>query len=111
MKTLRFTLIALLVAFAAATFANTDGFTTKPGKKIVNISLQEAVKLPGLVIAMYNQLNDEFLSNNQLTYTKNVVCGGVIFRITGTYDQWTLFFRHKTLVKEDYFHFEIDGDN
>jgi hypothetical protein len=97
MKALRFTLIAVLVAFAAATFANADGFKTKPTKKIVNITLEQAAQVPGLAVAMFQQLNSDFLQNNQHVYTRDVVYNGVIFRITGTYDGWVLFFR--TLVR------------
>jgi hypothetical protein len=110
MKTLRITLIAVLVAFAAATFANADGFKTKPSKKVVELNITQAIKVPGLVIEMYNQLNDDFLANNQLLYTVTVYYGNNIYKITGTYDQWVMFFRHKRAVKEDYHHLEIDGD-
>jgi hypothetical protein len=97
MKTLRFTLIAVLVAFAAATFANADGFKTKPTKKIVSITLEQAVQVPGLAVAMFQQLNSDFLLKNQHVYIKDVDYNGVTFRITGTYDGWVQFFR--TLVR------------
>ncbi len=96
MKTLRIAMIAtLLVAFAAASMANTDGIISKKTKKVVNLTFQQAIKHEGLVAEMYKQLDDEFLNNNQSTYTVSVIYSGTIFRITGTFEQWTMFFRLK----------------
>jgi hypothetical protein len=93
MKTLRIAMIATFVALAMVSLANTDGFTTKPNKKVVNLTFAQAIQIPGLVAAMYQQVSPEMLKHNAHTYTVDVVYNGYICRITGTYDQWTLFFR------------------
>jgi hypothetical protein len=101
MKTLRIAMIAAFVAIAMVSLANTDGgMGTKPNKKIVSISIQQAVQIPALVLAMYQQLNPDFLKKNQPTYTVSVAYQGVIVRITGTHDQWVLFFRQKYILPE-----------
>jgi hypothetical protein len=93
MKTFKSVLILLLVTVTMAGYSSADGFKIKPGpKKIVSISFERAIKNPGLILAMYQQLNGEFLNNNQKTYTVSVVYDDSIYRITGTYDQWKMFF-------------------
>ena len=93
MKTLRIAMIATFVALAMVSLANTDGFKIKPDKKVVNLTFAQAMQVPGLVAAMYQQLNAEFLKINQHSYTLDVVYNGYICRITGSFDQWTMFFR------------------
>ena len=96
MKSLKLTLIAIVISFASASIAHADGFTTNPqAKKIVNLSIQQAVQNPDLVIAMYQQLDPVFLKSNQPYYSKDVVFQNYVVRITGTYEQWILFFHHK----------------
>jgi hypothetical protein len=107
MKTLRIAMIAAFVAFAMVSLANTDDFKIKPTKKVVNMTINEAIKIPGLVVAMHQQLNEDFLKNNQPSYTKDVVYLGVIVRITGTFDQWKLFFRHPFFMPAEKY-IEID---
>jgi hypothetical protein len=58
MKTFKFALIAAIVACTMVRLANADGFHEKPiSKKIMNISLEKAMKMPGLVAAMYQQID------------------------------------------------------
>ena len=95
MKTLRIAMISTFVALAMVSLANKDDFRTKPDKKVVTLTFAQAIQIPGLVAAMYQQLNDDFLLNNQPSYTLKVVYNGYICRITGSFDQWTLFFRLK----------------
>ena len=97
MKTLKFALIALLVAFTMVSLANADDFKSKPKfKKIVNINYEKAITNPGLLTAMYQQLNkDEFLSNLSPIWIADVVYDGNIYRIHGTRGQWMRFFRLK----------------
>jgi len=98
MKTLRIAMIAALVAVTMVGMANADGFKACPKKQVVNLPLDQALQNPTLVIQMYNQLSPQMLSNNQLVYTVYVVCGKTVFRISGTYDQWSMFFKHVKIV-------------
>jgi len=107
MKTLKIAMIAAFVAFAMVSLANNDGFKTKPDKKVINMTIDQATKIPGLVVAMHEQLNEDFLKNNQRSYTKDVVYLGVIIRITGTYAQWKLFFRQPFFMPSEKY-IEID---
>jgi hypothetical protein len=107
MKTLKIAMIAAFVAFAMVSLANTDGFKIKPDKKVVHMTINDAIKIPGLVVAMHQQLNDDFLKSNQRSYTKDVIYLGVIVRITGTYDQWKLFFRRPFYMPSEKY-LEID---
>ena len=60
----------------------------------------DAMIYPGLVTAMYQQLDNDFLDSgtNQQLYTVIVEYQGYNFRITGTYSQWFWFFKSKLIV-------------
>ncbi|MBW6460729.1 MAG: hypothetical protein K0B08_09165 [Bacteroidales bacterium] len=94
MKTLKYALAAVLVSCMMISLASADGFTSKNKvtKKAVSISFAKALSNPGLVVAMYQQINPSFLNNNQHVYTQQVVYQGNIYMITGTYAQWYWFF-------------------
>ena len=100
MKTLKFALIAVLVAITMVSLANSDDFKSTPKfKKIVNINYEKAITNPGLLKAMYQQLNkDEFLNNPSPIWIAEVVYDSNIYRIHGTRGQWTRFFMMKGIL-------------
>jgi hypothetical protein len=100
MKTLKFALIAALVACTMVSLANNDGFKAKP-KKVVNCTFEKAIHNPALVIAMYQQLDDKVLGNEQPVYTLEVVLDGTLYRITGSRGQWMVFFSGKYKLLKD----------
>jgi hypothetical protein len=93
-------LVAVMAVISMAALARGDEFKLNPEKKVLNVSILEAVKIPGLVAEMYKQLNPAFLSNNQLVYTKYVLLKNTYYRISGTWEQWDLFFRHRIDVEQ-----------
>lgn len=95
MKTLKFALIAAIVACTMVSLAKADGFKEKPTfKKVKNITLVQAMKVPGLPQAMYQQLDvEDFLDNPQAVFTAEVTLNGNIYRITGSRDEWVKFFK------------------
>ncbi|HNQ83022.1 MAG TPA: hypothetical protein PLW31_08505 [Bacteroidales bacterium] len=98
MKTLKSILVATLVAVTMVGLSNTDGFKIKPKPlKVVNVSFEKAIQCPGLVKAMYEQIDkEELLSNGTLNkYVAEVTYSGTLYRITGTRAQWIWFFRIK----------------
>ena len=102
MKTLRLVMIATFVAFTMVSYASADKKHEHPvNKQIINLSFDLAIQNPGLVAAMKLQLNDNFLSINQQTYTVDVLYMGYIVRITGTYAQWLSFFNNKIKFIDD----------
>jgi hypothetical protein len=94
MKTLKFAMIAALVACTMMSLSYADGFTGKPKPiKSVNLTLEKAFTLPGLVWAMYEQIDkDDFLNNTQAILVAEVVYKGICYRISGTREQWIRFF-------------------
>jgi hypothetical protein len=58
------------------------------------MQLSKAIQNPDLVQQMYIQLNDDFLSGpfSQAFYTQTVFFNGYQYQITGTYNEWELFF-------------------
>lgn len=100
MKRFKIILITVLAVMSIAALAREDGFKANPDKKVLNVSILEAVKIPGLVAEMYKQLNPAFLLNNQLVYTKYVLLKNTYYRISGTWEQWDLFFKHRIDVEQ-----------
>lgn len=95
MKTLKLTLVTFILFSAVAVFSNQTCLESEKKRpvKCVKISLKEAIKDPVLVWTMYNQLDNSFLmTENQGTYTKTVIYNGALYFITGTHDEWVLFF-------------------
>lgn len=93
MKTVKFVLIAVLVATAMVNSASADGFKGKP-KKSVSITYDGAIKNPELVSAMYQQLDSKFLDNIEQLYVVEVDYHGACYRILGSRQDWISFFRH-----------------
>lgn len=100
MKTMKLAMVAILIACTTVCLASADGIKAKP-KKVIPITFVKALQNPGLVIAMYEQLDPGLLNNNQHFYTFDVTYEGNIYRITGTYDQWYLFFHPKWKIKKE----------
>jgi hypothetical protein len=94
MKSLKLALIAAVLAVAIAAPATADEFKAKP-KKAVNIVFAKAVLDPGLVVAIYQQVDPGFLGNFQQLYLVKVNYNGAEYRILGSYAQWKYFFSNK----------------
>ena len=93
MKTAKLVLIATILVFTTVSISNADGFKVLPISKIVNVTLVQAIQIPGLPAAMVQQLNPAFLGCGcQSYYTQSVSYDGLIFKITGTGPEWTAFF-------------------
>ena len=96
MKTLKSAFIALLISVALANVAFADGIKGQPNNvpppKIVKMTYLQALQIPELVSEMYRQLNPDFLNKNQPLYTVTVVYHNYLVKITGTYNQWSMFF-------------------
>ncbi|MCU0370995.1 MAG: hypothetical protein MUC31_06240 [Bacteroidales bacterium] len=94
MKTLKIAVIAALVAFTMVSLSYADGIKEKPKFKLgVCISLEQAIKIPGLVRAMYQQISlKQVLEAHQHVYVAKVYYDGRVYSISGTLDQWLRFF-------------------
>ena len=101
MKTLKIALIAAIVACTMVSLAYADGTPEKPKlKKVVILSYEKALLDPGLVAAMYRQIDkDEILNAPSHVYVAQVVYNWNIYRISGTLDQWHRFLK-RTPVKQ-----------
>jgi len=95
MKTMKLTLVAALVAFLMVNVAGADDFKSKPRFSVVkNITLEQAKKNPGIVNALYSQLN----LGKLIPGTNNIFIGemkyhGQVYRVRGSYIEWLAFFR------------------
>lgn len=95
MKSLKLAVVATLVAFAMVSVASADDFKAKPKPiKVINLTIEKALTIPGLVTAMFAQLDkDDFLNGTQHTYIADVTYNGALYRISGSVLQWARFFR------------------
>ena len=81
--------------------SNPGGFHKKP--VVINITIEKAVHDPGILMSMVRQLNVSMLGggNNQALYYANVTYSGRVFRISGTFEQWKLFFLNSSKLVLD----------
>lgn len=94
MKTLKLVLIAALISTALVNSAFADEARPQSGKNVIKLTYLEAIQSPGLVAAMHAQLSGGFLGGPALTQiTLRVVYNNHVYMISGTQDQWDLFFR------------------
>ena len=97
MKTLRFALIAAILSFAMISYAGNK--QSPPAKKIVHITLAQALTEPGLVAAMYAQLNMSFLKLEQPGfYSATVKYTNCIYKIYAPRQAWIRFFINRTVL-------------
>lgn len=90
MKTSKILMIVTLFAICSLAYAQTEN----EGNHITaSIPLKSAINNPGLVHAMYEQLNQEFLHGTmQRVYHVKVIYKRITFDIYGSYEEWTSFF-------------------
>jgi hypothetical protein len=102
MKTLKLAMIAILLATAMVNTANAaDEPKVNQASAVINLTFQQAIQSAGLVAAMYNQLNGGFLGGPGIQYiTLKVTYQGHVYLITGTSEEWSLFFNHKGITSK-----------
>lgn len=94
MKSLKLILVAAILSIAMVGFAGEK--KKNPFKKSVKITLNEAVKSPRLVAAMYDQLEMCKLKSVKPGYCcGQVELGAAVYKIYGPEQAWLRFFREK----------------
>jgi hypothetical protein len=94
MKAIKFSVIAAIVAITMVSSTYADGIKLIPKlKAAVNLNIDQAIKMPGLVRAMYQQVTrEQVIAAHQHVYVAKVYYEGKVYFITGTFDQWMRFF-------------------
>ncbi|NQT78126.1 MAG: hypothetical protein HQ565_10450 [Bacteroidetes bacterium] len=91
MKTIRFPLTGVILSFAIIGYAGNK--RSAQAKKIVHITLDQALTEPKLVKAMYAQLSISLLRLEQPGfYFVTLIHTGVVYKIDATRDAWIKFF-------------------
>ncbi len=94
MRTLRLKLITTTLSFAMIGYKGNKHFPRV--KKILRITLAQALIEPKLAKAMYAQLSINFLRLEQPGfYSATVKHTGVVYKIDGARDAWVSFFVNK----------------
>ena len=95
MKTLAIFSIILLLATAMGNTAKAGEPTVLPNAIAIHLTFQQAIQDPGLVAAMHKQLTGGFLGGPAIKYiTLRVTYNNHVYLITGSIDEWTLFFNN-----------------
>jgi hypothetical protein len=101
MKSLKLVLVAAIIACSTVNMAIADGFYTKSKQTIGQVSprvcsLVKACNCPELVEAILEQVNPWFLFTQpyQKRYTVEVTCNNSLWLITGTREEWIMFYEH-----------------
>ena len=93
MKSLKLLLIAAFIAAAMVNTANAGIPKVNQTKQIIKITYTQAIQDAGLVAAMHQQLTGGFLGGPVIiNMTFRVTFQNHVYLITGTSDEWTLFF-------------------
>jgi len=97
MKTLKITLVAIIVTFTAFSAICGDMTDDKPKfRQATLITLEQAIKNPGMVMAIYSQVNPDDLTWLQgKIYVGEVVYHGQLYRIKAGYGTWIHFLWNK----------------
>jgi hypothetical protein len=111
MKTVKVVLIASLLVFTTVSYTSADGINIKPPTNVINVTIVQALGIPGLGAAMLQQLNVGFLGCGcQSRYTAYVKFQNRTYAISGTEHEWRVFFKWGyLLIGED--HNVVVGDN
>lgn len=105
MKTLKPVMIVLIVIIAVtgisiSTNLNADSLVkANQPSSAVYVTFDQAILNNFLVMAMYEQLDEDLLGTNQQFYTEPVLYLGSTVYITGTYGQWYLFFEPQSIFQ------------
>jgi len=103
MKNLKLVMIAALITFTSVGFAQTGEYIGKLKPETIKISLDEALAMPGLVEAMYEQLDESMLDGEpgEVVVLK-VEYKDVVFLIIGKREAWLSFFeKEKVIIEEE----------
>ena len=99
MKTKRIVMLASFLAIAVLSVsisqvANAaEDKRDKTARKVAHMTFDEAEQNPGILQAMYQQIEDDVLPNNWPDYTARILYKGVNIYVQGSYAQWFKFFR------------------
>ena len=97
MKTLKLSMIAAVLTVGLLSLTLSSSLKAEhPMKsfKTIEMTFAEAIQNQGLLVEMYQQLNSDFLNNNeQNSHTVEVYYMGFVVQITGTHGQWVWFFQ------------------
>jgi hypothetical protein len=98
MKTLKLVTLVSIVLVTIASITSTAEVRADHAKNNVYISFDQAIKDPGLVQAMVEQIDNFFLQRNQIYYTAEVNYDSRVYFITGSSSQWRWFFKVRNLA-------------
>jgi hypothetical protein len=102
MKIIKLVLIAAILTLSGVDILKADGYNGKPAlSQIANLSLDKALRNPGLVAAMHQQLNYHMMNPHAgPTWTARITYHNNLYQITGTVEQWNDFFNWQRSTKK-----------
>lgn len=105
MKTSKLAMIASILAIAVMSISVAPNANAKEkevkkrntAERVAHMSYDQATQNSGILIAMYEQLDDYILSHNWPYYTVRINYMGSKLYIQGTYQQWYEFFLEREM--------------
>ena len=103
MKTRKLVRIASVLAIVVMSFSISQSVNAKENnkdhsaRKSSHMTYDQASQVPGILTAMYEQIDDNFLPNNWPDYTARIKYKGSSIYIQGSYEQWFKFFRDQLI--------------
>jgi len=98
MKKSKIIMIASVLVIAMMSISIAPNATAKEDKKnknkvrVAHMAYDQAIQNQGILMAMYEQIDDYILSHNWPYYTVQIVYMGSKLYIQGSYQQWESFF-------------------
>lgn len=92
MKNIKLLIVAAFITIGMLSLAGTDATKYDTSKKVVHMTLLEAVQIYWLDMIL-QELDSDFLSTQKPVYTIDVPYLGYTARVSGSYNQWAWYFR------------------
>lgn len=104
MKTTKLILITALMAIATLGFSFTESLPRNTGQTVDMksnlVPLKYAMKIPGLYIAMHQQISPDFLvHSNQQSFTFRVKVHQKEYFVSGLKNEWVKFFSKELIIR------------
>jgi hypothetical protein len=94
MKTLKLAIVTAMITYSMVSLGAKENKKTRLRHKMV-VSFENAVQIPSLVMALYQQIDASLPFNKQYTIIASVILEETLYLIPGSYDQWKQFFALK----------------
>lgn len=108
MKTPKLVMIASILAITVLSFSISPEVNARElpkdrqSIKPTYMTLEQATQKSGLLMAMYEQIDESNLPSNSPHYTAHIVYYGADVYVRGSYKEWYIFFKMKLIYMKQH---------